>query len=531
MEQAVSVSQHNPSRRQFLVATGAATAATFGLTTLIKSPAGAAPHFRDYPFNLGVASGDPLPGGVILWTRLAPSPLADDGSAGMPEKDYQVQWQLATDDQFSHVVRRGTEQATPRWGHSVHVELDGLEPSREYYYRFRVGTQISPIGRTKTAPDASAAPARLAFAQASCQNRPDGFYVAHRDMLDHDLDFVLFLGDYIYEGTAQGDLNRGHLPTSECMTLADYRLRHTQYKTDLDLQAVHAAFPWVVTIDDHDVDNNWAGDIDGHDDSAGFLDRRAAAFQALYENLPLRKTSRPSGPNMSWYRQVPYGNLANFFIVDTRQFRDDQPTCDVADRIDGYCPGALDPELSLFGAEQRQWLVDGLANSSARWNIVAHQTRFAPYDIIEGPGVQYGRAQDPWGDGYVAERSEVINAFEDGQVSNPIVLSGDAHRNWAFDLKHDFADENSATVGAEFLCTSVTSGGDRIPTETRFGGTPDNPYEVFTNGQRGYVRFEVTPDALQADFRVADTVRSPDGVLTSGALFAVEDGVPGIQPA
>lgn len=527
--------QRNPiSRRRFLTAAGAATAGlSLGIPALVKTQASAAtPRFRANPFTLGVASGDPLPDSVVLWTRLAPDPLAEDGAGGVPEQDYQVQWELATDDQFSNVVQRGTQQATPKWAHSIHVEPGGLEPAREYFYRFRVGTDISPVGRTKTAPATGADVNGLSFAVASCQNFPAGYFPSHRDIVQQDPDFVLFLGDYIYEGSGQGELGRGHLPAKEIFTLPEYRVRYAQYKADDDLQAAHHMVPWVVTIDDHEVDNNWADELDGNDVGEGFLDRRAAAFHALYEHMPLRKSSLPNGPDIQIFRQVNYGNLATFFILDTRQYRDDQPQCDDADRIDGYCPGSLDPDLTIMGAEQREWLLNGLANSSARWNFVAQQTHFAPYDRQEGSGKIYGggNRQDPWGDGYVAERTDVINAFEDTGISNPLVLSGDAHRNWAFDLKHDFADDSSATVGSEFLCTSVSSSGDTIVGgETQFGGTPDNPYQVFMNGQRGYIHVDLNADICQANYRVSETVTRPDAPLETIAAFAVEDGVPGAK--
>lgn len=280
------------------------------------------PTFASYPFSLGVASGDPLPDSVVLWTRLAPDPLR---GGGMPEEDVQVEWVVAQDERLTRVVKRGTALAPAALAHSVHLEVSGLEPDRWYWYQFRVAGEASPVGRTRTAPPLEADPRLLRFAFASCQHYEQGFYTAYRHLANEDLDLVFHLGDYIYENSGVREQVRFHTYT-ELATLQDYRNRLALYKTDPDLQAAHAAFPWVVTWDDHEVDNDYAGKIsENNDPEAAFLQRRAAAYQAYYEHLPLRRSSMPRGPDAEIYRSLPFGRLARFYILDTRQYRTDQP--------------------------------------------------------------------------------------------------------------------------------------------------------------------------------------------------------------
>ena len=336
-------------RRRFLGlgAVGAAAVFTSSSGLLAPSTAGAAPTRRQIvdPFTLGVASGEPTPDGVVLWTRLAPDPLH---GGGMPAHRYPVQWQVATDERFRRIVAAGTEHALPELGHSVHAEVSGLRPASWYFYRFRFRGELSPVGRTKTAPAPGAATARTAFALTSCQQFTDGYYTAHRHMSEEDLDLVIQVGDYIYEGTGNPTQLRPHEGTTEPITLENYRNRHAQYKTDADLQACHAAFPWVVVLDDHEIDNNWADEVpqdppaQPHD---AFLARRAAAFQAYYEHMPLRRSSIPSGIDIQLYRRLTFGDLLDIHVLDTRQYRSDQ---DQALR--------LDPTRTILGDEQEQWL-------------------------------------------------------------------------------------------------------------------------------------------------------------------------------
>ncbi|MEQ7010554.1 alkaline phosphatase D family protein [Actinopolymorpha sp. B17G11] len=512
------------SRRQF-VAMASGGALTLALTAAMTSSsrAWASPRFPSNPFTLGVASGDPRPDGVVLWTRLAPEPTSLDGMGGMPDSVVPVNWQVAEDSLFRRVVRAGGAEATPHLGHSIHVEVSGLRPDREYWYRFRTGDYVSSTGRTRTAPAIDAVLSSLSFAFASCQNVPEGHFTALRHMSRDDLDFVVHLGDYIYEGGAQGSIGRGHLPAREVFSLADYRVRFGQYKLDSDLQAAHAAFPWIVTLDDHDVENNWAGshsqpDSEPDQDPEVFLQRRAAAFQAFYENQPLRLASRPEGPDMQLYRRLSFGQLAQLSMVDTRQYRDVLVT-DPDDRHD--------PQRTMLGPEQEQWLLDGLGRSDATWNVVGNQVFMMQADHTDGPEERWGL--DPW-DGYAAARQRLFDGVRDRGVENFVILTGDAHRSVAADLKIDFNDSSSATIGSEFLGTSISSGRDGQPTDG-LGEIwlRENPHMKFHNSQRGYVRCEVSPETWRTDYRIVPYVSQPGAPLETAARVHLEAGVPGIQ--
>ena len=520
----MDLATYEQDRRRFLrLMAGGALAGAVVAATSSPAPAWARPRFPDNPFALGVASGDPTPDGVVLWTRLAPQPTAPDGSGGMPAKTVPVRWQVAEDQLFRRVVRSGAVQAVPELGHSVHAEVSGLRPGRDYWYRFSAGQDFSPTGRTRTAPALDANPAALRLAVASCQNAPEGYFTAFDHMAREDLDVVLHLGDYIYEGTAQGSLGRGHLPVTETFSLGDYRVRFGQYKQDADLQAAHAAFPWVVTLDDHDVENNWAGphsqpDTEPDQDPAVFLQRRAAAFQAFYENQPLRLAARPNGPDMQLYRRLSFGRLAQINMVDTRQFRDRQLT-DQAQRFD--------PQRTMLGRPQEDWLLDGLGRSDATWDVLGNQVFAMQADHTDGPGVRYGL--DTW-DGYAAARQRLFDGVQQRGVDNFVVLTGDAHRSVAADLKADFADLASDSVGVEFLGTSVSSGGDGQAMDA-LGATwlRENPHMRFHNAQRGYLRCEVTPGQWRTDYRVVPYVTRPGAPLQTAASVYVSAGVPGIQ--
>ncbi|NIK56420.1 alkaline phosphatase D family protein [Kribbella shirazensis] len=507
-------------RRHFLTLAGAAA-----LATSLVPEAKATAQLGNL-FTLGVASGDPLPDGVVLWTRLAPEPVAPDGRGGMPDRRVPVTWEVAEDAGFRRVVRRGVEHAVPEWAHSVHAEVDGLRPDREYWYRFIVGDQVSPVGRTRTAPLAYLRLNEFSFAFASCQNYYEGFFTAFRHMARDDLDLVVHLGDYIYEGGGQGTIGRGHLPAAEVFSLTDYRIRYGQYKSDPDLQAAHAAAPWVVAPDDHDVENNWAGDISQIDtepdqDPAVFRQRRAAAYQAYYENLPLRRSSMPRGSEMQVYRRLTFGNLVQLNVLDTRRFRTDQ-----LEQCAQDCDARWDPERTMLGAQQEKWLLDGLGRSSARWNVLGNQVFAFEADHDAGTSERYG--MDPW-DGYAAARQRLFDGVIERKVDNFVMITGDAHRSVAADLKQNFADPNSRTVGAEFLGTSVSSGGNGVDTDS-LGVTwlAENPHMRFHNSQRGYQRCVVTPTEWRTDYRVVPQVTVADGSVITRASVTVEAGRPGV---
>ncbi|MFD7444415.1 alkaline phosphatase D family protein [Streptomyces sp. NPDC059909] len=507
-------------RRGFVGLMGAGTGVALAIAGFSVAPAMAAGRLSGYPFTLGVASGDPLPDGVVLWTRLAPKPLAEDGKGGMPQVIVPVEWEVAEDDNFRRIVAAGAERATPELGHSVHVEVKGLRPGWVYFYRFRVGQDVSPVGRTKTAPALDASPDSLSFAFASCQNYPAGYFTAYKHMAAEDLDLVVHLGDYIYEGDSQGSIGRPHLPAAEIYSLADYRVRHAQHKTDEDLQAAHAAFPWLVTWDDHEVENNYANATRNGDagPSEEFLQRRAAAYQAYYEFMPLRRAALPNGPDMQLYRRLSYGRLADFNVLDGRQYRSRQADTQ-AERDD--------PSRTMLGAQQERWLADGLGASTRKWKVLAQQTVMARADRDPGPGLSL--SDDNWS-GYEPARQRTFDAVAERGVDNFVVITGDAHCSMVADLKLNFDDQNSPTIGAEFLGTSIASGGDGADMDARGESwLASNPHMMYYNQRRGYVRCRVTPDEWRSDYRVMPYVTKPGAPVSTHASFVVEAGRPGAQ--
>ncbi|YAF97642.1 MAG: alkaline phosphatase [Nodularia sp. CChRGM 3473] len=504
-------------RRSFLLGAGFLT----GLTITSQwHPVLANPRFSGYPFSLGVASGDPLPDSVVIWTRLAPNPLF---GGGMPQNNVPVRWRVALDENMRRVVRRGTALATPELAHSVHVDVRGLDPDRWYWYQFQVGREVSPIGRTRTAPAFFGSISQLNFAFVSCQDWQNGFYTAFRHLAEENLDLVVHLGDYIYEGGPRSGAPRQH-NGPEIITLNDYRNRHALYKTDSNLQAAHAAFPWIVTWDDHEVDNNYANLIPEDDQTLeAFTKRRANAYQAYYEHMPLRLSSLPNGPDMLLYRRFTFGNLAEFNVLDTRQYRTDQP-CD--DGLKPRCPEAFDPNATMTGSEQEQWLLTGLDQSRSRWNIIAQQTMFAQYNFNSNPDIAVFN-MDQW-DGYVAARARLLNFLNQRQPSNPVVITGDIHSSWVHDLKLDFDDPNSPTVGTEFIGTSISSDFPSQFIAPVRDALPNNPHTKFFDGAfRGYVRCQLTPALWQTDYRVVSSIIDLNASVKTLASFVVENGQPG----
>ena len=509
------------TRRDFL-ARLAALAAASQLGGCV--PQAAPVTFHGDPFTLGVASGDPLPDGIVLWTRLAPDPLH---GGGMPSSSVDVEWSVARDEAMSDIVRSGTQSALPELAHSVHAEVSGLEADRMYWYRFRAGGAQSPIGRTRTAPAASSAPQAFRFAFASCQNYTQGYYTAHANLAREDLQAVIFLGDYIYEGTARGNIVRDYEKRGWGFGLADYRDRYAQYKTDPDLRAAHAAFPWIVTWDDHEVENNYAGGIPKDDLHKAPLLERAAAYQAFYEHMPLRGP-RPQGPDLRLYRALSFGDLATFHVLDTRQYRSPEvPLCRELDETpSGYCPASLDPARTMLGAEQRGWLLGGLGGSRALWNVVAQSVRFGQQDSNPDPQKRTFDGVDNWM-GYVADRQAILEQF--AHTRNPVVISGDSHVNFVYDLRRDPSDVASAIVAAELLGTSISSEGDPAQPATQFDPSAKNPQLRFFDNHRGYVRCTIERSRMTAEFRAVSTVVQPTASVTTTATFAIDDGKPGAR--
>ena len=520
-----------PAGRRTVLGGGLALGGATTLTLLgVGAPAQATTLRRD-PFTLGVASGDPLPDGVVLWTRLAPEPLAADGRGGMPSRPVPVQWELALDDRFRRVVRRGVALARPQSAHSVHVEVSGLQAARPYWYRFRVGGHVSRTGLTRTAPAFGDRVSSLTFGAVSCSQFEHGFFTAYRRLAEEQPELVMHLGDYQYEYKAgdylaPGGNVRDH-QGPETVDLAGYRQRHAQYKTDLDLQELHGVAPWSVVFDDHEVENNWADEIPEDPSQApGFPARRAAAFQAYYENMPLRRSSIPRGPDISIYRRLVWGRLATVHLLDTRQYRDDQ-AC--GDTVAVGCTDALDPARSICGEQQEAWLLDGLERSPATWQVIAQQVFMARRDLTAGPDV--GLSMDGW-DGYAANRQRLLDGIVERKVANPVVLTGDVHRHYANDLLQDFDLPDAKPIGVELVTTSITSGGDGSDaTAATTQQLRENPWIRFANSQRGYVTATLTPRELRADFKVLPYVKRPGAPVSTRQSFVVEAGNPGLQQA
>jgi alkaline phosphatase D len=501
------------------------TRRTFVLGGLAAAGLAAAPRRAgaiQYPFTLGVASGDPLPDSVILWTRLAPLPTEADGQGGMPNLDFTVQWQVATDESFATVVVDGSVTARYASAHSVHVDVRGLVADSEYFYRFRADGHLSPVGRTRTAPALGTSGRDLLMAFTSCAHYEEGYYTVYREMADDRPDLVLHLGDYIYESAPKAtpfDPSRVHLG-GELRYLKDYRRRYGQYKSDVDLQAAHAAAPWLVVPDDHEVENNYAGfhraDNNPVMTDDQFVTRRAEAYQAYYEHMPLRGPG-PNGPNLQLYRQIRWGTLATFHLLDTRQFRNDQACGDGWK----YCPDAGDPTRSLPGIPQENWLLDGLGQHYGTWDFIGQQVFFAR-DADENGAA----SMDAW-DGYPASRDRIQKGWVRRAVRNPVVLTGDVHKAWANDLKVDYTNPNSPVIGTELVTSSVSSGGNGSGS-TSIPRRSVNPHHRFFNDLRGYVRTRVGPTRLDVEFAAVPRVTTRNESAQTVKTFVVEEGHPGL---
>jgi alkaline phosphatase D len=484
------------------------------------------------PFTLGVASGDPTADGFVLWTRLAPDPLAPHGGMPIPMAAMPVQWEVAADETFRTVVARGEGLARPELAHSVHVEVAGLQPRRRYWYRFRLGDgATSPVGTVKTAPAAGAPIDRVRFGVAGCQQYEQGFYTAYRSLAEQDeLDFIFHYGDYIYEGT--GGINaakiyvRKHLGDT-LYSLEDYRLRYAQYKTDPDLQAAHASAAFVTSFDDHEVEDNWGGEFSK---KAGvppevFLLRRAAAMQAWYEHMPLRAAQFPRLEGMLAYRRFDYGRLLRMHVLDTRSFRSNRycakpggPNCGTMD----------DPRSTMLGAAQERWLADGL-NGRPQWHLLAQQKLVMPLDTRAAGASEPQYSADNW-DGYASTRQRLIDAIEQRRLTNVVIASGDAHVNLIGSLPRRPEAADSAAIATEFLAASISSGGDGHM-NPRPELAANNPFFALFNAKRGYHLHEVTPQAWRNDVRIVDQIEKPGGAVSTLARFAVDPRRPGPQRA
>jgi len=477
------------------------------------------------PFALGVASGRPTPDSVVLWTRLMPA--GQFGERLGPAMT--VDWAIAEDEAMRRIVQTGQAMAEPDWAHSVHVEVGGLKPGRPYWYRFTVAGKASPVGRTRTAPASTERLQALRFAFASCQQYEQGYYTAFRHMAAEDIAVVVHLGDYIYEMSWGRDLLRRH-EGGRATTLDEYRDRYAQYKSDRDLQAAHAAHPWIVTWDDHEVSDDYTDDISPQEpDHARFLAQRAAAYQAYWEHMPLPLSMQPRGPSLHLYDRYRFGDLAEFHVLDDRQYRSHHACRATLQRgkLLTDCAERVDPTRSMLGAAQEAWLAEGLARASTRWTLIAQQTLMAQLD--RGDANKPVFWADGW-DGYAAPRQRLLDAVAASPVRNTLVLGGDVHSFWAADLKRDFDAPGAPTVATEFVGGSITSQG---PAESRVKAlVAKNPHIRYArSGHFGYALVALDPKAAHVDFRMVDTVRSEQSGIANGARFAVEAGRPGVVAA
>ena len=521
------------SRRDLMKAAWMLGASAVALPVEARRQSGVSMVFNSYPFSLGVASGDPLPDGIVLWTRLAPQPLT---GGGMPMVPVTVLWELAADSAFRNVVQKGETLARPELAHSVHVEVSGLQPAHEYWYRFRAGNEVSQIGRTRTAPAAGDAVDRLRFGICGCSHYETGYFTAYRRIAQEQFDFVIHTGDYIYESRADGGRNEGRVRQhtgDEIYTLVDYRNRYGLYKSDPDLIAAHRSAPFIVSWDDHEVENNYAGDLDENGTPAAiFLLRRAAAYQAYYEHMPLRMAAWPTGPHMRIYRRLQFGSLIDLSVLDTRQWRSDQ-ACN-----DGLrnCPASLDPSRTMLGAEQEKWVFDNLANATARWTVLSQQVYSFARDFAKvNPDARF--QMDVW-DGYPAARARVMDFLERERISNVAILTGDIHSSWAMDVPRSPFRGYTPATGAGSLAVELVTPAISSPPLFAGAGMREAtmllrlaaPHLKFLEGEnRGYVLLDIDARRLRADWylvpgvdtRSADEVRAARFVCERGAAHLV----------
>lgn len=469
------------------------------------------------PFALGVASGDPLPDSIVLWTRLAPDPLAADGSGGMAGGTASVAWDLARDDTFADLVAGGTAPSDPAFGHSVHIDVRGLDPATDYFYRFRIGDFTSTVGRTRTLPAADASPERVRLGIANCQHFEAGFYAAYRHLAEDDVDLVVHLGDYIYELPATGgpDGNRSSRPALPPKTLEEFRLRYASYKTDPDLQAAHAAAPFTLVWDDHEVSDNYMGDaLPSGAGAAEVRDLRAAAYQAWWENLPVR-LDPPDGSDLVVYHDVTFGDLARLYLLDERQYADEPPCRGETVPYDyGDCDAVGDDRTRL-GADQEAWLDETARQGGVTWNLLGTPVALAGIDAGSGDEAKY--FLDLW-DGYPVARQRVIDLL--AEVDNPVVISGDYHQGMVLDVNEAPFDTDSPLVATEFMAPPISS---VLFSDDVSERTPQLRQQL---DGHGYLLVEVTPEAVTAEFRMLDDVTDPDSAVQTESTWRVDAGDP-----
>ncbi len=501
-------------------------------------------------FRHGVASGDPLPGGVILWTRVTPTADAVPGSRRGAAS--AVVWEIASDKGFGSILASGSTTTDASPDHTVKVDVSGLHPATLYWYRFRITSgpaagAVSPIGRTKTAPAAGAEVSKVRFGVASCANWEAGYFGAYRFLAARtDLDAVVFLGDYIYEygageyGGKHGSV-RTHAPRHDIVSLADYRIRHGQYKTDPDLQAAHAQHPFIATWDDHEVaDNQWKRGAENHEPSQGpWIPRKAHADQAYYEWMPVRPTV--TADNRHIYRRLAYGNLLELNMLDLRTYRDREAA--------RFSPEADDPKRTIMGRRQMEWVTGGITTSATRRQLIGNSVMIAPIllppldpartkaitSLIGVPENGIAFNGDQW-DGYVKDRQTLLDAIDHAGKKNVVFLTGDIHMSWANDVPRSPANYPGAgTVATEFVVTSVTSNNlddtVSLPEHSLVGGVASAALQATNNHARwvdtdahGYAVLTVTSAAAQMDWYFLNDRTDPRTAQYRGQSWKVNSG-------
>lgn len=458
------------------------------------------------PFAFGVASGDPRRDGMVLWTRLT-------GIGG----DRRVGWEIAEDAGFRRIVRRGEALAPVGRAGAVHVRAAGLRPGRPYHYRFHFGGVASAVGRTVTAPIAAE---RLRLALVSCQHWEQGWFSAYRDILASDADLLLHVGDYIYEKSFGRGPDVRRFGTPEPRTLDDYRARYALYRSDPDLRAAHAAMPFAVTWDDHEVENDYAGEQGvATADPRAFLERRAAAYQAYYEHMPLDPATLRPGGEVRLYRRIDWGDLATILILDTRQYRTAHP-CSTGGKVIEACAAARDPAATMMGTAQERWLAQQTARAPSRWTLLTQQTLFSRLRLPDGPDARYS---DIW-DGYAATRDRTLAAL--APTRNAVVLGGDVHSFWLNDVHRDAENPDSPIVASEVVTSCLAS---RPGPDALFGPAQRlNPHVRFLdNAHAGHVLLDVAPDRIDVRARAVISLADPASGCTTLTRGTIVDRRPG----
>ncbi len=471
------------------------------------------------PFTLGIASGDVTSNSAVLWTRLAPQPLRADG--GMPAVNIPISWELSLDANMSRIVRRGEAQAGPALAHSVHIELEDLTPDRAYWYRFATAKHLSPTGRTKTLPGMDGLPRAARFITASCQNYTHGYFIAYAHILAERPDFIIHLGDYIYD-TAYGETFRQHDSEQPPVTLADFRRRHALYKTDPYLKHAHAQLPFFVTIDNHDAVE------DNHPDT---FKRRTAAYQAWYEHMPVSGYRLAGQHAIDMHRRIQFGELLTISLLDPRQFRDQKNLCpDNPYPEYGFgnyrerCKEVFAEDRTMLGAVQEQWLADNLIHNEAAWNVIASASPVSSFEYhLDGKKLHYTGA---W-DFYPANRQRIKQALSQARIGHPVILSGDLHSFWAIRDALCMQQDKHLPV-TEFVTSSITANWPEPLARPVTDNLPHNPHVAFyAPDKRGYLLHEVNQTTWKTTARAIQDVRDRHSPAFNLASFLVENGKPG----